>query len=419
MISFFYDLALFIVGLIALPRLLWLWLRVGKYRNSFKARFGMNLPFVDTQGKKVIWIHTISVGETRAVISLFKEIKKEMPDYKVIISNITETGHAEAKRSMKEADAHFFLPLDFSFLIKKVVKKYHPDLLILVESDFWYHLLKYNKKVVLVNGKISERSYKRFQKCSFFKDRLFSFIYVFCVQTQIYKDRFISMGIKSHKIHVTGNLKFDQQVPKINTAEWKENLGITAKDRIVVIGSTHDLEEEWLLSAMPPVWQKIPDLKIILVPRHPERFTKVLKLLTDRGVSTLLYSKRAEKTGKERVVLVDAMGLLNPSYQLAEVAIVAGSFISTIGGHNVFEPAVFGVPVLFGPHMFTQADLVKAVLDAGAGRQVTLQELPQILLDLLENPTLRTQMSKNGLQLADSSRGSSHRTFEIIKNVCQ
>ncbi len=409
--SLFYDLILLLIGLVALPKLLWQCFRLGKYRSSFKARFGLGLPPIENVD---IWIHTISVGETRAALPLFKELKKNYPQAKIIISNITETGHAEAKRSMKDADAHFFLPLDFSFIIKKAIKKFRPKLLILVESDFWYNLLKSTKKsgakIALVNGKISERSFKRFMLLPFFRHPLFSLIDCFCLQSETYAERFLKMGIPQEKIHVTGNMKFDIPVKKLTLEEistWKADLGITPEDRVIVIGSTHDPEEEWLLAAL----KEIPKLKIILVPRHPERFSKI------RTMSDLAYSERAHKTGKERVILIDAMGHLNSLYQLADIAIVAGSFVTHIGGHNVFEPANFGIPVLFGPHMFTQTDLTTAVLTCGAGLQVTLETLPSTVKDLLSDPQKRQAMHLAGLKLADSSRGSSHKTFETIKTL--
>ncbi len=422
MFSFFYDLVLFLVGLLALPKLLLDAWRHGKYRKSIKERLGMHLPSLSKGEHPLIWIHTVSVGETRAVIPLFYEIKKAYPLAKVIISTTTETGQLEARRSMKEADAHFFLPLDFSFLSKKVVNKYQPDMLILVESDFWYHLLKYTKKrggkVVLVNGKISERSFKRFKIFSFLAKRLFSLFDLFCVQSPLYANRFFALGVPKEKIHSTGNLKFDQSAKGLNPNEiaaWKDSLGIKEDDLVLTIGSTHDPEEEELLLALKPLWEKIPHLKVLIVPRHPERFIKVAKLLQDKGIPFISYSEKEKKTTEEKVILIDAMGLLNICYQLADVAIVAGSFTDKVGGHNIFEPVNFSTPVLFGPHMHTQQDLVSLVLEAKAGLQVTLETLPSILLNLLENPVERKKIATFCEELAEGSRGSTSRTFEIIK----
>lgn len=423
MFSLLYNLVLFLIGLAALPSLLWQWMRYGKYRETLSERLGLNLSKLPQKKTgPVFWIHAVSMGETKAVVPLFNLIRQSYPDATLVISSTTETGHAEAKRCMPQASAHFFLPLDFSWQIKRVVKKISPDVLILVESDFWYHLLHFAKKegakIFLVNGKVSDRSLRRFALFSFFTRRLFSYFDRLCIQSEKYKESFIQMGIAPEKLVVTGNVKFDHLPRKLTSLEiqsWKEELGISSQDRVVAIGSTHEPEEEWLLSALDQVWKEIPDLKVLLVPRHPERFGKVAAHLETRGLSVISYSKRAEKTGKERVVLIDAMGLLHTCYQLAEVAIVAGSFIQEIGGHNIFEPAECGIPVLFGPYMEDQLNLVDLVVKARAGRQVKLIELPATLLDLLQNPEKSAQMSAAGYKLAQEAQGSSLRTWNTLQ----
>jgi 3-deoxy-D-manno-octulosonic-acid transferase len=422
MFSFFYDLALFLLGLVALPKILWQRVRHGKYKSSMSSRFGFDLPDVALKDK-VIWIHTISFGETRAVLPLFKKIRSSYPDATILISSITETGHAEAKKSMKEADGHFFLPLDFSPIIKKALKKYRPNVLLLVESDFWYNLLHFAKKdkakILLVNGKISERSLQRFETFSFLSERLFSLFDHFCLQSKRYSDRFVRLPIPPEKISVTGNIKLDAS-PKILTDEekkqWKEDLGINAQDKVLVIGSTHEPEEEQILTAIAPIWKEIPELKILLVPRHPERFARVKEILASKNISNISYSERAIKKGNERVVLIDAMGILNSCYQLADVALVAGSFTDRVGGHNIFEPVVFGVPVLYGPYMRTQLDLVELLKNAGVGQQVTLEELPRAILSLLQDQKNHQKMKEICLAVSQEAKGSTDRTWKMIQS---
>jgi 3-deoxy-D-manno-octulosonic-acid transferase len=415
-----YNLVLFLLGLCALPKILLQW---SKYRHHARDRLGFNLPKPPAKGP-VIWIHAVSFGETRAVLPLYKQLRKSYPDHSIVISSTTETGHNEAKKILPDADAHFLLPLDFSWNMRRLCKRLKPKLLILVESDFWYQLLKAVKeqrgKIALVNGKISEKSAKRFKLFRFFAKRLFGLIDCFCVQNEHYATAFKEIGVDPAKITVTGNIKLDAAFPKLSPqekAEWKQNLGITATDRVLVIGSTHEPEEEWLFGALDRVWEQIPELKVIIVPRHPERFAHVAKHLRQRGLSVIAYSERAQKTGLERVVLIDAMGLLNTCYQLAEVAIVGGSFASHVGGHNIFEPAAVGVPVLFGPHMHDQPDLVRLILSAHAGQQLTLPELPGALLDLLNNPEKRLETSQHGLNLSEQARGATQRTYEKINNL--
>lgn len=420
MFSLLYDLALILFAAIALPKLLWQWSMLGKYRESLSARLGYTLPsFSPKKGQKVIWIHAISMGETRAVIPLFHLIRNAYPKAAIVISTTTETGQSEAKRSMPGADAHFFLPLDFSWIIRRILDQIQPDTLIMCESDFWYHLLKMAKQrgthIALVNGKVSERSCRRFQKVPFFSRRLFSNFDVLCVQSQRYRERLHSMGVPLEKMHVTGNLKFDAPTKRMETLELqslRESLRIKGQDRVLVLGSTHAPEEEWILTALERVWKKLPELKVLVVPRHPERFNEVAHLFQERGLAFRRFSER--KKIDQRLILIDAMGLLNQCYQIADIAVVGGSFVSHVGGHNIFEPVLYGVPVLFGPHMHSQPDLKELILTAGAGREVKIETLSDELLKFLEDPILHQKYSEACLELADSVQGATQRTFEYI-----
>lgn len=420
MFSLLYNLCLAFIALIASPKLLWQWFVLRKYRESLSARLGLTLPsFSPKKGQKVIWIHAISMGETKAVVPLFRQIRKAQPDAAVVISTTTETGLAEAKRSMPDADAHFFLPFDFSWIIRRLIDKVQPTTLIMCESDFWYHLLKIAKEkrvqIALVNGKVSERSCRRFQKIPFFTRRIFSNFDILCLQSERYLDRFTSMGIPAKRMHVTGNLKFDAPSQRMGDSErqtLKESLGITDEDRVLVVGSTHAPEEEWILNALEAVWQRLPRLKVLIVPRHPERFNEVAHLFQERGVPFRRFSEK--KKGDQRLILVDAMGYLSQCYQVADLAIVGGSFVSHVGGHNIFEPALFGVPVLFGPHMHSQPDLKELILSAKAGQEVQIEKLPEALLELLEDPALHHKYSSASRKLATSIQGATQRTFEYI-----
>ncbi len=186
-------------------------------------------------------------------------------------------------------------------------------------------------------------------------------------------------------------------------------LRIGKENLVLVIGSTHDTEESALISALAPVFEKIPHLKVLLTPRHPERFLKVAKLLKKKKVP---FSRYSEKNCHNPLILIDTMGLLNACYQIADVAIVCGSFTTKVGGHNIFEPVLYGVPVLFGPHMHSQIDLRDMILNAKAGQEVTIETLPQRLLELLQNPTLRAAYAQSCKNLSHLVQGATERTFE-------
>ncbi len=418
MFSIIYDLGLCLIAILALPKLLWQWLVLGKYRESLSARLGFSLPsFSPKAGQQVIWIHAVSMGETRAVIPLFRLIREAFPNAAIVLSTTTETGHAEAKRSMPEAEAHFFLPLDFSWVIKRLFNRIRPTTLILCESDFWHHLLsiakKRNVRVALVNGKISERSCNRFRKFPFLSRRIFSHFDILCVQSDLYRDRFLSMGIPSEKLLTTGNLKFDAPAKKMDASQLKplrDALRIAPADRVLVIGSTHAKEEDWLLGIISSVWEVIPNLKVLLVPRHPERFNEVFQLIKERGFACSRYTDMTD----EKFVLIDTMGLLNQCYQIADVAIVGGSFVTHVGGHNIFEPVLLNVPVFFGPYMHGQPELKDLILNARAGKELSLEKLPGALIEILQNPQIHSQYVEACKKLAHSVQGSSQRTFGYI-----
>lgn len=396
MLRTLYNCALLLLSIFYLPK----WLR----RKQ-------GIPdFVFTKTGPRIWVHSISLGETKAVAPLIKKLQQQYPNATILISTITDTGYEESKKL--GADFIFYLPLDFSWTIRKLMNQIKPDLLILMEGDFWFNLITLAPRVALVNGRISEKSLSRFQKVPFFSRPLFHKIELLCVQSALYRDRFLTLGIDPHCITVTGNLKFDQHFPHIDKAKWAHDLGLLATDRVLTIGSTHDPEEELLLTALAPLLQKFPQLKVLLVPRHPERFSAVADLLERKGIDFNRLSSPL-KDPNRRVTLVDAMGVLSACYQLSELAIVGGSFITRLGGHNIFEPAALGVPVLFGPSMYSQKDLVDLVVDAGAGWQVTLDNVTSVVNELLSFPT--STMREAGLKLADEVHGSTKRTLEALE----
>ncbi len=423
--TFFYDVVLLSVAVISLPYVLWKWWRYGKYRESLVERLGIRLPSRQTKSEGlVIWFHAVSMGETRAVIALYRKIKEHHPEATIYFSSTTETGHAEAKRSFPDAAAHFFLPLDLSWTIKRILKRLDPDLLILVESDFWYNLLyqtsQFDAKIALVNGKISQTSTKRYAWAQFFAQRVFSCFDLMLVQNEEYRKRFTQLRVPPDKLRITGNLKLST-APKLlsdlDRSFLLSELGLKRDDRIVVVGSTHDSEEEWIFSALSSLWDEIPKLRIILVPRHPERFEKVSEDLKKRNINFLKYSERAQKSGAEKVLLINAMGMLNSLYQIGELAIVGGSFISHVGGHNIFEPIALDVPVLFGPHMEEQKELMGMVLSAGAGKQVTIDTLTIEVRKLLLDPVEYKKMLLAGKILKEQALGSIEKTWKCLEKI--
>ncbi len=418
-----YDILLILLAIIATPKLLYQWIFHKKYRSSLPQRLGIGFPKIEKSGKKLIWVHAVSMGETRAVSSIVKRIKKNNPDVMVITSSVTETGYAEAKRSMPEAEHHVFLPLDFLWVVKPIIQQAKPDIVILCETDFWYNFLKCSKaegaEIILVNGKLSERSLKRYQGLSWFSSRLFSMIDIYCVQSEHYRERFLKLGIKEEKIIVTGNIKFDGSYPSLSEGalgEWREKLGIGPDDFVLVAGSTHNPEENIILDALEEIWKRNPQVTLVLVPRHPERFQEVAALLEKRGRPFNRFSQIHKKSDGAKIILMDTMGLLRQCYQLADVAIVAGSYTAKVGGHNIIEPSGYGVPVIYGPHMHTQPELVELMRQYQAGSEVPPEKLGEALSLLLSSKSERERQGIAGRKMIEDLQGAADKTYQVIFN---
>ena len=377
-----------------------------KSRKQFFKRLGFGFPKIDKKERQLIWVHAVSLGETRAVAPLIRRLKSDLSNPLILLTTVTATGHEEGTRAIPEADYHLFLPFDLPYLITPIVKRVKPDLVVLVETDFWLHFQRAAKKagskIVLVNGKLSHRSFEHFCRFPRFARKLFSPIDHFSLQGKIYAKRFIAIGIPPEKITVTGNIKLD------GLSEDKAlDLPITKEDLVVTLGSTHDPEEKLLLNALKPLFPKFPNLKILLVPRHPERFSEVRKLLDD------LLSP-AER---ERVILVDKMGVLRSCYRRSALAFVGGSLTSKVGGHNILEPSYFGVPVLYGPYMHSQPDFLDLIQSYQAGVQVTKETLTQTLSELLHSRAKRQQLGANGHRLVQESSGALESSLKIISHL--
>ncbi len=416
-----YELALFTLALVALPKILYQRFAHGKYRDSLIKKLGIGFPKINKEGRTLIWIHAVSVGEAKAVASLAKALEKKYDNPLIIISSTTETGHAEAKRSIPCARFHLFLPFDFKWIIRPILKQVQPDLVIVTETDFWYNFMREARrqgaKVILVNGKLSQRSARRFRQFRFFTTKLFSNIDLLCLQSTHYVERFLSIGVLKENIVVTGNLKFDDFYPQSTKEEvntWKEKMGIPLHAPVLVVGSTHATEEEAILNALQPVWSAFPSLKVVLVPRHPERFDEVAALLKKQEISFSRLSTCHSTTGKEKVLLIDSMGLLRTCYQFADIALVAGSYNPRIGGHNIIEPCCYGIPTLFGPHMHAQPELVDLVHTFKSGLQVTIEHLSSTLIRLFKDAPTRHTMGAAGLQLASFCKGATEKTSIAI-----
>ncbi len=375
-----------------------------KRRSFLWQRLGVfAYPPLKKREKPLIWIHAVSVGETKAAKPFLHQLRERFPNGTIIVSSTTETGHEEAQKSLTEATMHLFLPFDFSFSVKRVLQAFPIDLLFFVETDLWYNLIRHAKKrgakIFLISAKMSKRSSSRYRWSSFYSKRLFSYFDCICCQNEDFKKRFLHAGAPLDKLCVTGNLKFDLPPNPISEKErekWRTKFTTSTQDRFVTIASTHATEEEGILSSLSLFLQMHPETKIFLAPRHPERCPQVARFLEQNGFS---YTYLSSLEPNKQIILIDCLGFLSICYALSSLAIVGGSFVDKIGGHNIFEPVSYGVPVFFGPYMSAQEEMAKYVLEHLCGHQVALQEINASLTRYVTEKKWADELSKNCIHL--------------------
>ena len=422
-LKLFYDSVLLTLTILYCPKYLWDMVNLKKYRKSFLFRVGLKFPQFKLKQKAVIWIHAASLGETKAALSVCKDLKTNYPDHAIVFSNVTETGFAEAKFNNPYVDYNFYLPIDYSLLMRKLVKKINPKLFIVVEAEFWPNLFselkKNNSKIALINGRISERSYTRFKNFPFLLRYFFGPIDLLCVQNEAYKTRFLSAGVDESKIVVTGNIKFDNQTKILDSkslSDFKRKLGLLPQHRVITIGSSHQGEEKKLLESLSKLLSQDRNLKVILVPRHPERFTEVENLLKSFSFHYVKYSNIDLNDRCEKVILLDQMGMLNQCYQVSDIAIVGGSF-EKVGGHNLVEPVQFSVPTFYGPHTFNQFELSSLLKAHDVGFETSVENIRAHIQDLLYNEKKRLNYEKKAKAFISSFKGSSKVTFKKLSEI--
>ncbi|NGX29147.1 MAG: hypothetical protein K940chlam1_01344, partial [Candidatus Anoxychlamydiales bacterium] len=362
----------------------------------------------------IIWIHAVSLGETKASKVLIKKLKIEKPNSYIILSSMTQTGNIEAKTS--HADICVFFPFDFSFSVKNVFSQIKPDLIIFIETDFWPNFIKQakknNTKLIIASAKISLKSTLRFSKFlkKFFKE-MFSSFDLILTQNELYKERF-SLFTPPDKIHITGNLKFtntNKTYSKEFLDQWLDKLN-AKNTNLITIASTHNPEEEMLTNTL----KDIPNLKILLAPRHPERFHSVFNQI-QKITPCCLLSDLTNPNAK--VIIIDKMGILDILYQISTLAILGGSFIDRVGGHNILEPVFLKTPVFFGPHMHSQEDFKKIVLENNCGKELPLNNLKSEITQYLKDKISQNSLIANCNNIKNTYQNVIDQTLQKIKKI--
>ncbi|MDI6780964.1 MAG: 3-deoxy-D-manno-octulosonic acid transferase [bacterium] len=382
------------------------------------------------KGKKIVWVHAASVGEVMGISRMVTELRLNLPEYSILISTITTTGTNIARKL--STMGVIYLPLDLPLVVNRVFEMINPKILVITETELWPNLILQAKKkgikVIIVNGRISEKSIRRYQRIKgLFKKPLETGVDLFCMQTELDAQRIASLGAPSEKIRVTGSAKFDLGVDIPSPEEIRrflKEIEITEeKDVLPIItaGSIREKEEEVILDAYQLIKQQIPDAVLIIAPRHLQRIEFIKKALSKRNLSYSLRTKRNQKgIGKKEeraVIILDTIGELLLAYAVSSVAIVGGTFVP-VGGHNIIEPVTLGKMVLFGPHVSNYHEASKLLIAADAAIQVSsASELADNIIHLLENPDEMSQKGLAGKKFVEENQGASTRNVEAIKKL--
>jgi 3-deoxy-D-manno-octulosonic-acid transferase len=364
-----------------------------------------------------IWIHAVSVGEVIAAGILAPHLREAFPAMRLSLSVTTPTGRRVAEEKLSSIDDLFYCPFDLAPVLRKMMARVRPGALVVIETEIWPNLIREARRAgartLLANGRISDRSFPGYLRVRFFLKRAVSEIDRFLMQSETYARRIEAMGAPPEAVRVVGSLKFDPAPAGAAGAPAR----VTPKGRrILVAGSTLDPEERILLSVFQRLRVEAPDLFLVLAPRHVPRFDAAWDLVFSEGLGVARRS-RGEDPAAADVLLLDTLGELASLYAEADYAFVGGSLASW-GGHNIIEPASWGKPVLFGPHMQNFSDIARIFLDAGAALQVRDEaELESALRDLLASRERCEELSRKARAVVAENRGAASRTVSAIREI--
>jgi len=421
-----YSLATLVVFAVAMPYFLYHWIRHGKYAVNLKERLGLLPVSLNLDREPSIWIQAVSVGEALTARVIAAGLKEQYPHLRLFVSTTTITGQQVARQSFPMADGVFYFPIDLAVIVRRVLDTVRPQLFVMMETEIWPNLLRECRaravRTVLVNGRVSARSFPRYRLIRPLFRRVLALVDLFCVQGEETAARLAALGAPRDRMTVTGSLKFDALRPQArSTAPGRGDervlryFRVAAGRSIVVAGSTMPGEHEIVLGAFERVRTLARNPLLVLAPRKPEHFAEAETLSKQAGFRT---ERRSALTIDDEiradVVVLDTIGELAQIYQVATAVFVGGSLVN-IGGHNILEPAVFGKPIVFGPHMQNFAEITEAFLASRAAVQVRSgRELEDVLIRLLADAAERERLGEAARALVEANRGARERSLGAI-----
>jgi len=388
--------------------------------------------------KGIIWVHAVSVGEVMAALPLLKKLREKYPSKSIILSTITDSGQKVGREGAPEGTSIVYLPFDIPFILRTVLRRFKPELLITIETELWPNIFKIFKEhgipVILLNGRISGNSFKGYKKIFFFMKRVLAYVDLFCMQSELDAERIRSLGVERDRIKVLGNFKFDTKPPSA-IPEWAERIS----GPVLIAGSTHEGEEELIMSVYRELKKDFFDLNLIIAPRHPERFQGVEDLLRSKGFSFIKRSALGtqgltpppspsplegegrgggELSNPERqmltgvVLFLESVGELSTIYGIADIAIIGKSF-KGYGGQNPLEPAYWGKPIVCGPHM-ENFPFIRDFYSQGASLEADEESLYSALRELLYSPEKVKKMGDKAKEIYMKNSGAVEKAMEVL-----
>ncbi len=443
---FLYSIFLSLACIALLPYFFYQAFLNKKYLNNFWERLGALPEGLQSDARPTIWIHAVSVGETLAAHPLVNALRERFPNHRLIFSTTTATGQAVARSRISEADGFCYFPFDWRFSVRKALKTIQPQVVVLMESELWPNFLREcktrNIPVVVANGRVSDRSFRRSQKFAFWFRRMTANISRFLMQSEADAARIQALGAAPENTSVSGNIKYDIGTANAAAIETQARLleadFALSRAPLIVAGSTTDGEEDLLLAAFAGVRKEIDNVRLLLAPRHPERFDAVAKLLDSshfKSVRRSAYVQQVEVVGTNRfaalpattnpahcadILLLDSMGELACLYRFATVVFIGGSLVPK-GGHNILEPAFAAKPIIVGPYMenfreiaaeFQRHDAVMQL--QGANDQALIAALRDAMLELLTDRERAQTLGNHARATVEANRGATAKTVEAI-----
>jgi len=396
-------------------------IRFRKYRPTLSDRFGfLKIP----QLNRSIWVHAVSVGEVKAVEKLVERLREQFRSQKLVVSTTTPAGQQLACERQDIVDHTFYFPIDLPWCVRRTLNRVNPEMVIIAETEIWPNFLKECRKrkvrVVMINGRISDRSYSRYRLVRPWLRRVFEDYTILGMQSELDRQRIEAIGANPGKVTVLGNLKYDSAASSRHVDNTLSEF-LTSWDPLWIAASTMPGEDELVLDAFQQVLKSHPHLKLVIAPRHADRFDAVAEIIKARGFE---FARRSEVgvqrecvSAESRILLLDTMGELATIFQFATVTFIGGSLVPT-GGHNILEPARYSKPIVIGPHMQNFRDMARLFADANAAIQIgSALELGRSISSLLSNPQRALEIGRNAFRIVQQNTGATERALQLLEPV--